>query len=66
MNWQQVEDSWNRVHVQFHTRWWKLTDADLRQIRGKREDLVRRLQELYSLDERRAEDEAELFIRTLR
>ncbi len=65
MNWQQVKTGWNDVSKQFHDRWGKLSDADLRAIGGKRDELVARLQKLYAMDKTKAEKEAEDFVKTL-
>lgn len=65
MNWQQVKTNWNNVSKQFHHKWGKLTDNDLKAIAGRRDELVTRLQKLYSLDKPKAEREAEDFVKTL-
>ena len=65
MNWQQVAANWKDVSKQFHTKWGKLTEADLKAIGGKRDELVSRIQKLDSLDKTKAEKEAEDFVKTL-
>ena len=65
MNWQQVEKDWSKVSKKFHTKWGKLTDADLKAIRGKRTELVSRLQKHYAMEKTKAETEAEDFVKTL-
>jgi uncharacterized protein YjbJ (UPF0337 family) len=65
MNWQQVKTNWNTVSQQFHTRWGKLTDSDLKAIAGRRDELVSRIQKAYSIDKTKAEKEAEEFVKTL-
>jgi uncharacterized protein YjbJ (UPF0337 family) len=65
MNWQQVKTNWTTVSKQFHTRWGKLSEADLKAIAGRREELVSRLQKAYALDKAKAETEAEEFVKTL-
>lgn len=65
MNWQQVKTDWSKVSKQFHTKWGKLSDADLKAIGGKRDELVSRLQKAYAMDKAKAEKEAEEFVKTL-
>lgn len=65
MNWQQVKTNWNDVREQVHSKWNRLTDADLKAIGGKREELIKRIQKRYSLDSSAAEQQAESFLKTL-
>ncbi len=49
MNWDQVEDKWTQLMSSAKENWTKLTDDDLGQISGKREELITKLQEVYGL-----------------
>jgi uncharacterized protein YjbJ (UPF0337 family) len=55
MNWDQVKGKWKQFSGQAKQQWGKLTDDDLQQIDGHREELVGRVQERYGI----ARDEAE-------
>lgn len=65
MKWQDVQSNWKDVRSEFHTKWPKLTDADLNAISGKRDELVKRLQKHYTMDAERAKKVAEDFVKTL-
>lgn len=65
MKWTEVRTNWKKVEKQFHTKWNKLTNADLQAIGGSKHELVTRLQQRYALDKESAEEEADSFVRTL-
>jgi len=50
MNWDQVKGNWKQFRGQVKQQWGKLTDDDLTQINGKREELVGRLQKHYGYE----------------
>jgi len=49
MNWDQVEGRWTLLMSSAKENWAKLTDDDLGQICGKREQLITKLQEVYGI-----------------
>ena len=55
MNWEQVESRWKQLIGSAKENWGKLTDDDLDQISGKREQLVGKIQETYGITRREAE-----------
>jgi uncharacterized protein YjbJ (UPF0337 family) len=55
MNWGQVEGRWNQLMVSAKENWNKLSDDDLRQISGKREQLAAKIEEAYGITRRAAE-----------
>jgi len=55
MNWEQVESKWKQLMDSAKENWSKLTDDDLQEISGKREQLVGKIQETYGLTRREAE-----------
>lgn len=55
MNWDIIEGKWNEYRGKAQAQWGKLTDDDLDQIKGRREELAGRLQTRYGM----ARDEAE-------
>jgi uncharacterized protein YjbJ (UPF0337 family) len=61
MNWDQVKGNWKQFKGQVKQQWGKLTDDDLTQIDGKREELVGRLQNHYGYEKDQAERELERF-----
>lgn len=55
MDWEQVESKWKQLIGSAKENWSKLTDDDLLQISGKREQLARKIQETYGVTRREAE-----------
>jgi uncharacterized protein YjbJ (UPF0337 family) len=55
MNWEQVESRWPQLMGSAKENWGKLTDDDLDQISGKREQLAGKIQEAYGITRREAE-----------
>ena len=55
MNWEQVESKWKQLMDSAKENWSKLTDDDLQEISGKREQLAGKIQETYGLTRREAE-----------
>jgi uncharacterized protein YjbJ (UPF0337 family) len=49
MNWDRVEGNWKTFKGQVKQQWGKLTDDDLDVIRGRREELLGRLQNAYGM-----------------
>ena len=49
MNWNQVEGQWHTLTGQLQSRWDKLTDDDIKNVAGKREQLIGKLQERYGI-----------------
>ena len=55
MNWDRIQGAWREYKGKPKQQWGKLTDDDLDQIEGNREELAGRLQNRYGI----AKDEAE-------
>lgn len=49
MNWTQIEGRWQTLSGQLKSQWAKLTDDDVANIAGKREQLLGKLQERYGV-----------------
>jgi uncharacterized protein YjbJ (UPF0337 family) len=49
MNWSNIETGWNDYKANAKQQWSKLSDQQLNDTRGKRENLVSKVQEAYSL-----------------
>jgi len=62
MNWEQVEGNWKEFKGKIRTKWAKLTDDDLEQIAGKKDELIGRLQQHYGLKRDQAERQLDEFI----
>jgi uncharacterized protein YjbJ (UPF0337 family) len=49
MHWDEIEGKWNRVTGSARERWGKLTDNDWETVAGRKDQLVRRIQERYGV-----------------
>ena len=58
MNWDQFEGKWKQMKGSVREEWGKLTDDDVDNISGKKEQLVGRLQERYGIAKEAAEKQA--------
>jgi uncharacterized protein YjbJ (UPF0337 family) len=65
MNWDQVEGNWKQMKGKARQMWANLTDDDLENVSGKREELVGRLQAKYGLAKDKAEQQIDEWIRKL-
>jgi uncharacterized protein YjbJ (UPF0337 family) len=55
MNWENVQEKWSQLIGSAKENWNKLTDDDLAQISGKREQLAGKIQEIYGISRREAD-----------
>ena len=55
MNWDQVESRWKHLMGSAKENWGKLSDDELLQISGKREQLAAKIEETYGITRREAE-----------
>ncbi|HUH94817.1 MAG TPA: CsbD family protein [Casimicrobiaceae bacterium] len=49
MNWDRMEGNWKQFSGKVKTQWGKLTDDQLTQINGRRDQLVGKIQEAYGI-----------------
>jgi uncharacterized protein YjbJ (UPF0337 family) len=66
MNWDQIEGNWKQLKGAVREHWGDLTDDDLDQIAGRREQFVGRIQARYGTERAQAEREVDDFVTTLR
>lgn len=59
MNWDQIEGKWTEVKGKARASWGELTDDELDQIGGKKDQLVGKLQQKYGLEREQAEKRAD-------
>lgn len=60
-----LEGKWNQLKGQVRQQWGEITDDDLEQIAGKRDELVGVLQEKYGRSRDEAEREVNDFLKNL-
>ncbi len=65
MNWDQIEGQWHQVKGNVRSKWGKLTDDDVKNLSGKREHLVGKLQVRYGIMKDEAERQADEWIAKL-
>ncbi len=59
MNKEQFSGQWNSMKGKVKEKWGKLTDDDITQVEGKRDQLVGFIQKRYGYEKERAETELE-------
>ena len=59
MNWDRIEGSWTELKGKVKEKWGQLTDDDLEQAAGRRDQLIGALQRRYGYERDRAERELE-------
>ena len=64
MNWDTIQGQWKQVKGRVKQKWGKLTDDELDQIAGRRDELIGKIQEHYGYEKDRAETEADEFLRS--
>jgi len=62
MNWEQVEGKWDEVKGNVKSKWAKLTDDDLGQLSGKKDQLVGVIQQRYGVLKDEAENQVNEWI----
>lgn len=65
MNWDQVEGKWKQATGKVKEKWGKLTDSDLEVIRGRRDQLIGKIQERYGIVKEEAQKQADEFAKNL-
>jgi len=65
MNWDRVEGQWKQFSGKAREKWAKLTDSDLEVIKGKRDQLVGKVQERYGIAKDAAQKQVDEFADTL-
>ncbi len=61
MNWDTIEGNWNQFTGKVKQQWGKLTDNDLTKVKGKRDELLGKIQERYGIAREKAEEELAAF-----
>jgi uncharacterized protein YjbJ (UPF0337 family) len=65
MNWDQVEGKWKQYSGKAREKWGKLTDSDLEVVKGKRDQLIGRIQERYGIAKDAAQSQVDEFVNSL-
>ena len=59
MNWDQIEGNWKQFKGKAKEQWNRLTDDEIDQMAGRREQLIGKVQERYGYARDRAEREVD-------
>ncbi|MDV6319437.1 CsbD family protein [Chromohalobacter sp. HP20-39] len=59
MNWDQIEGRWTDVKGKAKASWGEISDDELDQIAGKRDQLIGKLQTTYGISKEEAEKRAD-------
>jgi uncharacterized protein YjbJ (UPF0337 family) len=62
MNWTQLEGKWSQLKGEVRSKWSKLTDDDLTNLQGKREQLTGKIVERYGIAKEEAETQLDKWI----
>ena len=65
MNWDRIEGNWKQFRGKVIEHWGKLTDDDVDVIRGRRDQLVGKMQEKYGIAREEAERQVASFLTSL-
>jgi uncharacterized protein YjbJ (UPF0337 family) len=49
MNWDRIEGNWKQLTGKIKAQWGKLTDDQIAEIHGRRDELVGKVQEAYGI-----------------
>ncbi len=64
MNWDRLQGHWRQVSGKIKQQWGRYSDDALREIEGRRDELVGRIQEAYGISREDARRQARLRQRT--
>jgi len=61
MNWDRIEGGWKQMTGKVKEQWGKLTDDDLTEVAGKRDQLAGKIQARYGIAKEEAERQLDDF-----
>lgn len=65
MNWDRIEGGWKQMTGKVKEQWGKLTDDDLTEVAGKRDQLAGKIQARYGIAKEEAERQLDDFANKL-
>jgi uncharacterized protein YjbJ (UPF0337 family) len=64
--WNRIQGNWRQLSDMVRTQWGKLTDDDLAQINGNREQLAGKIQERYGITQMEANQQIDTWANQLK
>ncbi len=64
--WNRIKGNWKQVHGQVKTQWGKLTDDDVTQLDGTREQLAGKIQDRYGVTQQEANNQIDAWANKLK
>ena len=65
INAQEIQGQWNKVRGQVKEKWGQLTDDDLTQVNGRREQLEGKIQERYGIAKDKVRKDVDDWLKTV-
>ena len=65
MNWDRIEGGWKQLSGKVKEQWGKLTDDDLTEVAGKRDQLAGKIQARYGIAKEEAERQLDDFTKRI-
>ncbi len=65
MNWDRIEGGWKQMTGKVKEQWGKLTDDDLTEVAGKRDQLAGKIQARYGIAKEEAERQLDDFAKRI-
>lgn len=65
MSWETVQNDWQRHIGHVRVIWGRITDDELQQINGRRDALLKKIQEKYHITEPEADEQVKTFERRM-
>jgi len=65
MNWDRIEGNWKQFRGRAQQQWGKLTNDDLDVVEGRRQELVGKIQERYSIAKDAAERQVDTWLQNM-
>jgi uncharacterized protein YjbJ (UPF0337 family) len=65
MDWDRIEGNWKQAKGKVREKWAQLTDNDIEQVNGRRDQLEGRIQERYGIAKDRVREDVDAWLKTM-
>jgi uncharacterized protein YjbJ (UPF0337 family) len=65
MNWTQIEGKWDQFKGRVRSQWSKLTDDDIGNLAGKKDQLIGKIVERYGVEKEDAERQVDNWLKNV-